>query len=120
MSLRLLLRNSPSRSLALVTDTQALVFSQSQPNSGADPIDIGPSSIPASTCRAEFTSVGDVDLADYRASHLAAIHGTLGLVNIDSEVFLCIITGAARVAVVRPNETVQQILSVEFCKHMSL
>ncbi|KAL9131869.1 MAG: hypothetical protein Q9217_000315 [Psora testacea] len=60
----------------------------------------------------EFSS--SIDLSDYRVLRASGVHGTLGLINLGSEIFLCVISGAAHVATVRPNETVQRILSVEF------
>ncbi|KAL9639883.1 MAG: hypothetical protein Q9164_000631 [Protoblastenia rupestris] len=55
-----------------------------------------------------------IDLSDYRALRASGVHGTLGLINIGSDLFLCVISRAVRVATVRPNETVHQILAVEF------
>ena len=63
----------------------------------------------------EFTALDAVDLTDYRETHVPTVYGTLGLVNVDRDVFICIITGAAKVATVRPRETVQRITAVEFC-----
>jgi hypothetical protein len=42
------------------------------------------------------------------------VYGTLGLINIKTDVFLCVITEALPVAAVRPGENVQRITSVEF------
>lgn len=64
----------------------------------------------------EFSRLNAVDLTDYRTLHSSAVHGTLGLININADVYLCVISGAVRVATVRPGETVQRILSVEFCQ----
>lgn len=46
----------------------------------------------------EFTPHEDVDLTDYRVIRTSGVHGTLGLININADVFLCIISGAVRVA----------------------
>jgi len=115
MSLRLLLRDHPQRSFALVTDTHALVFRHSLSYTGTDTYKNGPSARPASKCMVEFSALEDVDLVDYGVLRGSGVHGTLGLFNINTDCFLCVISGAIRVATVRPNETVQRILSVEFC-----
>lgn len=46
----------------------------------------------------EFTAHKDVDLTDYRVLRASGVHGTLGLININADVFLCVISGAIRVA----------------------
>jgi hypothetical protein len=38
----------------------------------------------------------------------------LGLISVGGDVFLCVVTHASRVATVRPGETVERILSVQF------
>ena len=113
MPLRVLLRESPQKSIALSTDTHALVFRHSPPTAQAA------NSIPqpgATRCMVEFSSLDRVDLTDYKSLRALNVYGTLGLINIDTDVFLCVISGAVRVASVRPGETVQRILSVEFCQ----
>jgi len=40
----------------------------------------------------------------------------LGLITLNNDVFLCVITGSEEVATVRPGETVQKIFAVEFCE----
>ena len=120
MSLQLLMRTGPQRSLALVADTHAIIFRQSVSSLKADPVGNGSSSkVSTSRCMVEFSPLGNVNLEDYRALRLSGLHGTLGLVNISREIFLCVITRASRVATVRPDETVQRIVSVEFCKYIS-
>lgn len=117
MSLRLLLRDHPHRSFALVTDTHALVFRHSQSSTTVDALNYGASNkTVTSKCMVGFTTLENVDLADYRAVRVPSVHGTLGLISINADIFLCVISGAFRVATVRPNETVQRILSVDFCE----
>ena len=118
MSLRLLLRDGPYRSLALVTDTHAFVFRHSQPGGGADSVSSSKArrKNSAPKCIVEFTPLYKLDLADYHVLGANNVHGTLGLISIESDVFLCVISGADRVATVRPGETVQRIHSVEFCQ----
>jgi hypothetical protein len=64
----------------------------------------------------EFVEKSRTDLREYRPLNHSTIQGTLGLIAIKSDVFLCVVTGASRVATVRPKETVQRISTVEFCK----
>lgn len=63
----------------------------------------------------QFSAISSTDFTDYQELHKSKIYGTLGLINIGVDVFLCVISGSTRVATVRPGETVQRILSVEFC-----
>lgn len=56
----------------------------------------------------------EVDLSDYRTLSPLPVHGTLGLITISNDVFLCVVTGATKVASVRPGETVEKIFGVEF------
>ena len=63
---------------------------------------------------AEFSSLRLVDLADYRTLSPRPVYGTLGLITVENDVFICIVTGASKVANVRPNETVDKIYAVQF------
>ncbi|KAL9109257.1 MAG: hypothetical protein Q9227_006012 [Pyrenula ochraceoflavens] len=60
----------------------------------------------------EFTDKSSIDLTGFRT--LSKGYGTLGLVTLNNDVFLCVVTGSSQVATVRPGETVQKINSVEF------
>jgi len=62
----------------------------------------------------EFAHVSSVDLSDYRTLSPLPVHGTLGLITINNDVFLCVVTGTVKVASVRPGETVEKIHGVEF------
>jgi hypothetical protein len=66
----------------------------------------------------EFSHLSSLDLRGY--SLLGSGHGTLGLITLNSDIFLCVVTSALRVAAVRPGETVQKIDNVEFCETVSL
>ena len=115
MSLRLLLRDHPSRAFAIVTETHALVFRHSQSSLGSESHGNGINSkVLSSKGMVEFSAIEHIDLSEYRAIRSSGIHGTLGLINIDTDVFLCLITSALRVASLRPGENVLKILSVEF------
>lgn len=117
MSLRLFLQENP-RVIVLASERHALVFRHSSSS-----VDIGldgtleahnnHSSVPK--CVVEFTALRDFDVSGYRLIRASGIHGTLGLINIDADIYLCVISAAIKVATVRPDENVQKILSVEFC-----
>ena len=116
MSLRLLLRDRTPRSLALVTETHALVIRASRSSLRFDkPNDELSDKLPISRCMVEFTPLESVDLTDYRVLRGSGVFGTLGLIGLGTDVFLSVISGATRVAMIGPDETVQRILSVEFC-----
>ncbi|KAL8694146.1 MAG: hypothetical protein Q9218_001143 [Villophora microphyllina] len=116
MSLRILIRDSP-RAIALASERHALTF-QHSPTSTATGFDGVPelsnhhSSTPK--CIVQFSALDSIDLSAYRWFRASGIHGTLGLINVGTDIFLCVISTAIRVATVRPNEHVQKILSVEF------
>lgn len=63
----------------------------------------------------EFTEKSAIDLTHFHP--IATAKGTLGVITLSNDVFLCVITGAEEVATVRPGETVQKIFAVEFCTH---
>lgn len=121
MPLKLLLREHPQRAIAVVANSHALVFRHSVTAAGADSQASGPSGkISGPRCLVEFSALSGIDLTDYRELHGLSVHGTLGLINVKTDIFLCVITGASRVATVRPGETVQRITSVEFCPYALL
>jgi hypothetical protein len=62
----------------------------------------------------EFAPYASLDFAGYRTIGIA--QGTLGLIALNGDVFLCTVTVASQVATPRPGETVQKIQSVDFCK----
>ena len=117
MSLQLLLRDHPARAFAIVTETHALVFrhSQSTSNGELQSTAINGRASPSKGI-VEFSALTDVDLSEYRVIRSSGIYGTLGLINVNDDVFLCLITAAVRVASLRPWENVLKILSVEFCQ----
>ncbi|KAF6840029.1 SacI domain and endonuclease/exonuclease/phosphatase [Colletotrichum plurivorum] len=122
-SSKLYIRDYPHRAIAIVSSTHALIFrynfsstapangsltslaSRSRPNGG----DGGPSK-----CMVEFTQVTKKTLADYRPLTPRPIFGTLGLISVEGDVFLSVVTHATRVATLRPGETVERIASVAF------
>lgn len=60
----------------------------------------------------EFAEKSAISLKGYRT--LTAAKGTLGLITLNNDVFICVVTGSAEAATVRPGETVQKIFAVEF------
>lgn len=100
MPLKLLLRGYPQRALAVLTDSHALIFRQSLSSTSAEPSSNNESNTRSSPskCMVEFTAHEDVDLTGYRVLRESGVHGTLGLINIKDDIFLCIISGAVRVA----------------------
>lgn len=118
MPLRLLLREHPQRAIAVVASSHALIFRYSTATTAADVQSYGSSTkASAPRCLVEFSALDATDLADYRELHTSTVHGTLGLINVKTDIFLCIITGATQVAEVRYGETVQRITSVDFCPY---
>lgn len=128
MSARVLLRERPSRAIALVTSTHALIFrhspSTTAPQSTATPLTpaqtpaSGASGTPSPTpqrCIVELAPLEKIDQNDYRNIN-NSVHGTLGLITIDNDVFLSVVSNATKVATVRPGETVQRILTADFRK----
>ncbi|TDZ74434.1 Inositol-1,4,5-trisphosphate 5-phosphatase 1 [Colletotrichum trifolii] len=124
-SSKLYIRDYPHRSIAIVSSSHALIFrynslssstnangsltslasSRSRPN-GNDGV--------AAKCMVEFTQLTKNTLADYRTLSPRPIYGTLGLIAVEGDVFLSVVTHATRVATLRPGETVERIASVAF------
>ena len=100
MSLKLLLREYPQRAFAILTDTHALIFRHSLSSTISDTSSYNETSARSSApkCMVEFTAREDVESTDYRVLRASGIHGTLGLVNVNADVYLCVINGAVRVA----------------------
>ncbi|RFU31354.1 hypothetical protein B7463_g4974, partial [Scytalidium lignicola] len=125
MSIRVLLREYPHRSIALVTPTHALIFRHIPPSgdAGINGSSTSLSSMPARgsidgtaapRSIVEFSEVSKLDLSDYRTLAPLPVHGTLGLITVNNDTFLCVVAGATKVATVRPGETVEKIFAVDF------
>ncbi|KAG9243917.1 SacI homology domain-containing protein [Calycina marina] len=121
MSIRVLLREYSHRSIALVTSDHALIFRHTPSTNDAiangalnsmSRNSLDSTSVPK--CMVEFADLKTVDLSDYRTLSPLPVHGTLGLITINNDVFLCVVTNATKVASVRPGETVERILKVDF------
>ncbi|KAI1764743.1 SacI homology domain-containing protein [Hypoxylon sp. FL1150] len=123
-SSQLLLREYPHRAIAIATPTHALIFRYSSTTSeaiangslasvsSARPRAAGDGPVPK--CMVEFAPISKQLLDDFRPLTPRPIYGTLGLILINQDVFLCVITQALRVATLRPGETVEKIASVDF------
>ena len=121
MTIRVLLRDYPQRAVALATDTHVLIFRNNTSNNSNE------ARAPRSSldgqagvqpqCIVEFSTVETTNLDGYQDLSSLSILGTLGLVTIAGDIFLCVVNAASRVASVRPGEHVQQINSVEFCMY---
>lgn len=114
-SLRVLCRDHPRRAIGLATSNSILLFSYSP-----TPIDSlsSLSSTHADTprCLVDFCSLSSIDLREFR--QIGEARGTLGLINLNNDIFICSVSASSRVATVRPGETVLRIENVEFCKHL--
>lgn len=124
MAIRVFFRSHP-RAIALVTSSHALVIRHSSTSSESIAVVSAPSAQGVSgngaiRCMVDFSALDAVDLSEYRPFSPLPIEGTLGLITIENDVFLCAVTGSTRVATVRPGETVQRIDAVEFCSYMPL
>ncbi|TKA77601.1 hypothetical protein B0A55_03129 [Friedmanniomyces simplex] len=114
--MKLFIRDQP-RAIALATDTHVLILRHS-PSSVSVSRNTSTTSIPeggAPRCIVEFSPWEAQDMSSYRSLSSMKVQGTLGLVTINNgDVFLCVVNGSSPAATVRPGETVQRILSVEF------
>ncbi|KAG5747845.1 hypothetical protein H9Q70_009487 [Fusarium xylarioides] len=125
-SCELYIRDYPHRSIAIVSTSHTLIFRYTTSTSEA--IANGSlTSLAASTrsrgnpgealvskCMVEFAPVSRHLLQDYRRLTHRPIYGTLGLITVNSEIFLSVITHATRAATLRPGETVERINGVAF------
>lgn len=124
-SSELYIRDYPVRSIAIVSASHTLIlrYSSSASDLGPNGSHTSLSSIrPRNTggesavakCMVEFSPTSEKLLKDFRPLTPRPIYGTLGLIAVNDEVFLSVITQASRAATVRPGETVERIGSVAF------
>lgn len=109
MPIQLLVRDAPTRSISIANAENALIFSHGHASGK-------PSSSPTSSpeCTVEIQPIQNAELEDYRRLPNQPILGVLGLLALGKDVFICVIKNARKVAVVRPGETIEKILHVEF------
>ncbi|KAL2834525.1 SacI homology domain-containing protein [Aspergillus cavernicola] len=108
-SIRVLSRDHPVRTLILATSDDALIFRHSLSELGANAL---PVNNDTQRCLVELASLSSINLTGYRT--LGSGYGTLGLVTLDQDVFVCIVTRSSKAATVRPGETVLRIEDVDF------
>ena len=121
MTIRVLLKESPERAVALATEDHILTFKYNrvdinEPRNSSTTSQNGPSQASQHQCMVDFSPTAGLDLRDFRSPTYQNIHGTLGLVSIGPDVYLCVVNGANRVASAYSGENIQQITSVEFCE----
>jgi hypothetical protein len=124
MSIQVLLKDHPHRTLALTTDNYALVFRHTHSadqgySSSSTSLTVQSSNrhvgqTLSPRCKVEFAPYASLDFTGYRT--IGGAQGTLGLITLNNDVFLCTVTTASQVATPRPGETVQKIQLVDFCK----
>lgn len=132
MSVKVLLKEYPYRSIALITSSHALVF-QHSPSSNSDNTSVAGYSAHSNASftslvdkyggapriMVEFSSLSAIDLHDYKPfAH--PCKGTLGLITLGRDVFICLVNGSSHVATLRPGERVERIHTVEFRKVRSV
>ena len=110
MSLQVLCRDRP-RTLALRTQDHVLTLEHNAVTTESLSTNSF-SNIYAARCSVRWQSRTSADLTHYRT--LCSAHGTLGLINLSGDIFLCVITRSSHVATVKPGETVRKIDSVDF------
>lgn len=122
MSVRVLVNEYPHRTVALSTESHTLLFKHTHtPSKEQGRNDSSTNlSLPNTTrksdtprCMVEFAEKAAVNLKGFRT--LTTAKGTLGLITLNGDVFICVVTGSSEVATLRPGETVQKIYAVEFC-----
>ncbi|KAL8707900.1 MAG: hypothetical protein Q9220_007120 [cf. Caloplaca sp. 1 TL-2023] len=113
MSLRILLQENPRR-IALASEHHALIFRHNAASSVVRTgglADASTKKLSLPKCVVEFSALQSLDLSAYRPTPAARVQGTLGLINIGTDIFLCVISAAIRVAVVRPEEKIKDCLN---------
>ncbi|KAJ5780865.1 hypothetical protein N7457_006025 [Penicillium paradoxum] len=102
-NLRVLCRDQPQRTIALASSDHALVFHYTLTETITKD---------SPRCQLEFSDLKSVDLETYRP--LGYGYGTLGLITLNEDVFVCVVTSSSQAATVRPGETVSRIDNVAF------
>jgi hypothetical protein len=116
-TLRVLCQDHPRRTIGLATSNSILLFRHSP-----TPVDslsnVSNTHIDTPRCLVEFCSLSSVDLREFR--QIGEGRGTLGLITLNNDVFICTVSASSRAATVRPGETVLRIENVEFCTYIFL
>ena len=117
MAIRVFLRDGPQRAIALATDSHVLIFRHSPTTTGQQTKFSSSTSLNESgtpRCIVEFSPWGEQDMNGFRTLSSLTTQGTLGLVTINGDVFLCVVTASSKVAEVRPGERINKINGVDF------
>ncbi|TLD39059.1 hypothetical protein E2P81_ATG00046 [Venturia nashicola] len=120
-SIELLIKEYPQRSIALRTSTHVLILRHTSSSTEISDTGVQASNHASATpqCMVEFTTVDSADLEGYRSLRgvgmSGKVHGTLGLITLNRDVFLCVVTAVTHKPItVRPGETIRRIEAVEF------
>ncbi|KAL4811568.1 SacI homology domain-containing protein [Aspergillus unguis] len=108
-SIRIFGRDHPARTLIVATAEDALIFRHGLTEPAGNPL---PVNHDTQRCLVEFASLSSINLKSYRT--LGVGNGILGLVTIDQDVFVCVVTRSSKAATVKPGETVLRIEDVDF------
>lgn len=109
-NLRVLCRDQPRRSIALATSGCVLEITQPHVDYNRN---ASAKNQETNRCLLEAFFRSTADVQGYRV--LGEGWGTLGLISLNRDVFICIVSTSSRAATVRPGETVQKIENVDFC-----
>ncbi|CAK7223408.1 Inositol-1,4,5-trisphosphate 5-phosphatase 1 [Sporothrix curviconia] len=124
LSCKLLIRDYPHRAIAIVSGDYALIFRHSGTGTEEHPQNGSSTNLgygggkgeggAIAKCMVEFSLISEGMLDDYRPLTSRPVYGTLGLISVNQDVFLSVITQALRVATLRPGETAEMIQQVQF------
>ncbi|GBB91089.1 hypothetical protein RclHR1_01820018 [Rhizophagus clarus] len=65
-------------------------------------------------CNVKLVKSSEFDANDYRRLSSKPIYGCLGLLQVEKDMFLAVVTGSTHIGEIRPGESVHRILDVEF------
>lgn len=112
-SSRIILRDQHGvRTLALVSGSTALTFKPapaSNPNASSSSL----SGAVTPRCIVELLDANTAKFDGFKTISYS-VYGTLGLITVSNDVFLCVVSAAQKAASVRVGETVQMIRAVDF------
>jgi len=117
--MRVLLKDLPKRAVALASETHVLTFRPNTIKPRTTSSTQADKQVQAQ-CTVEFSSIEEADLTGFISLSSLIIYGTLGLIQIKDDTFLCVVNGSNRIATTRPGENVLQITSVDFRKYLRL
>ncbi|RIA99440.1 SacI homology domain-containing protein [Glomus cerebriforme] len=65
-------------------------------------------------CNVTLVKDSDFDVSEYRRLSSKHVYGCLGLLQVEKDMFLAVVTGCTHIGEIRPGESVHRILDVEF------